>query len=252
MHLVENNSFAGIVRAYKISREYPRFEYLVGMRLELQYTPQTPTGAGDLTITGALATAGVADLGAVTAPTIYAVSDESGKNFTFYGTDYYDMAITSAALAGPTAGATVTSLTSFKTITRIAVSAATTGAVEAGVAGTGISRAIPMDIHQSAFNVALVLDVTGTIDCTVQHTHADPFSATFNNYTATWLNHDTMAAKTADDDDNYAFPVRAIRLKVNSSSSGTASLSIIQTGMGYRYWVLFPLAVPMSPLRLAT
>ena len=195
---------------------------------------QTPTGASNLTINGTLATAGVAALGAVSAPTVYGGSDEAGKTFTFTGTDYYGVSKTSAALTGPTAGATVVSEMSFKTITQVAVSAATTGAIEIGVNGTGISRAIPMDIHQSAFNVALVLDVTDTIDVTVQHTHADPFASDFNNYTALWLNHDTMAAKTADDDDNYAFPVRAIRLKANSSSSGTASLSILQTGMGYR------------------
>lgn len=197
---------------------------------------QTPSGAGNLTINGALASGGVATLGAVTAPTVYGASDESGKTFTFTGTDKDGRTLVSAATTGPTAGATVTCATSFKTITQVAVSAATTGAIEIGVAGTGISRAVPLDIHQSSFNVALDLDVTGTINATVQYTFDDPFGATYDPYlsTAQWIDHDTMVSLTADEQGNFTMPVRAIRLKVNSSSSGSANLNIIQTGMGYR------------------
>jgi len=192
---------------------------------------QTPSGAGNLIINGTLASGGVATLGEVTAPTVYAAGDESGKTFTFTGTDKYGNTITSAATTGPTAGATVTCATSFKTITQVAVSAATGGDVEVGVAGTGISRAVPMDIHQNGFSVGLGLDVTGTINATVQHTFDDPFSATFNPYTATWFDHSSIASKTADTDGNYAYPCRAIRLKVNSSSGGSAILTIIQSGI---------------------
>lgn len=194
---------------------------------------QTPSGAGNLTINGALASGGVATLGEMTAPTVYGGSDESGKTFTFTGTDRYGFPVTSAATTGPTAGATVTCATSFKTVTQVAVSAATTGAIEVGVTGTGISRAIPMDIHQNGFSVSLGVDITGTIDFTVQHTFDDPFAATYNPYasTAKWFDHSTIAADTADVDGNYAFPCRAIRLKVNSSSGGTAVLTIIQSGI---------------------
>ena len=156
------------------------------------------------------------------------------SDLTFTGTDYYGVSKTSAALTGPTAGATVVSEMSFKTITQVAVSAATTGAIEIGVDGTGISRCIPMDIHQSSFNASLAVDVTDTIDYTIQHTFDDPFGATYNPYasTAKWYNHDELAALTADQDGNYILPVRGIRAKVNSSSSGSLVLTIVQTGMG--------------------
>ena len=90
-------------------------------------TSQTPSGAGDLTITGALATGGVATL----APNgnwgrqvlITCAGADAGKNFTIYGTipgggDY----VYSEVVAGSNAS-TSTSVGPFLTVTRVAVSA---------------------------------------------------------------------------------------------------------------------------------
>ena len=190
---------------------------------------QTPSGASNLTINGVLASGGVATLGAVSAVTITGGSDESGKTFTVYGTDHYGLAI-SESITGPNA-TTVVSTKSYKTITQIAVSAATTGAITVGVNGTGISRAIPLDIHnQAGFFVNMGIDVTGTIDLTVQHTFDDPFTSTFNNYAATWLDHPDLIGVTADQDGFYEQPVRAVRVVVNSSASGSATLTLVQAG----------------------
>lgn len=190
---------------------------------------QQRVGAGALSIDGTLASGGVATLGAVSTVTLYSAGNLSAVTFTITGTDHYGLAI-SESRAGPNAG-TVTSSKSYKTVTAVSTSATIGTNVEIGVDGTGTSRAVPMDIHQAAFSVALGLDITGTIDVTVQHTFEDPFAASWDPYAATWFNHSSLAAKTSDTDGNYSFPCRAIRLKVNSSTSGSASLTIIQSGI---------------------
>lgn len=190
---------------------------------------QTPGGAGNLTLNGALVTAGVAILGAQTQVTITSAADISNRTFTLTGTDTRGFAV-SESLTGPNA-TTVTSTKSYKTVTQIAISGAAAGAVTVGVNGVGVSVPVAMDIHQNGFSAALGLDITGTINVTVQHTFEDPFSSTFNAYTATWLDHSSLASKTADTDGNYAFPCRAVRLKVNSSSSGSCVFTIIQSGI---------------------
>lgn len=85
------------------------------------------------------------------------------------------------------------------------------------------------DIIISPFAVALSLRVTGTANVTVQHTMDDVFAPGFDPAVATWHNHSTLAAVAANGDSNYAFPVRGIRLVVNSGV-GTASLVIVQAG----------------------
>src|SRR5690348_12330447 len=63
----------------------------------------------------------VATFGVPRPDAIYAVSHESGKTFTVYGTDRNGLSI-SETITGPGAGATVSSNRVFKTVTRIAVS----------------------------------------------------------------------------------------------------------------------------------
>ena len=94
---------------------------------------QTTGGAASLTLDGAGVTDGVATFGtnAVATVTIYAASSNTGVNFEITGTD-----ITGAAqvvtIAGPGAGATVTTTENFLTVTAVAVDAAITGNAEVG------------------------------------------------------------------------------------------------------------------------
>lgn len=93
--------------------------------------------------------------------------------------------------------------------------------------GAGSSVAAPMDHYQSPFNVGFSVVVSGTVNYTVQHTFDDIFNASI---TPTWFNHPTVAGLSVSADGNYAFPVRALRVTVNSGS-GTATLTMIQAGM---------------------
>ena len=91
----------------------------------------------------------------------------------------------------------------------------------------GSTPAVPMDQYISPFNVGFGVVVTGTVNYTVQHTFDDIFDG---DVTPTWFNHPVIASQTANQDGNYAFPVTAIRLTVNSGS-GTATITIVQAGM---------------------
>lgn len=92
--------------------------------------------------------------------------------------------------------------------------------------GTGSSAIIPMNLDSTPFNAGFGVVVSGTVTYTVQHT----FDPVWNGGITTWFDHPTVAAKTANQDGNYAFPVSAIRVTV-SAGAGTATLTVIQAGI---------------------
>lgn len=91
--------------------------------------------------------------------------------------------------------------------------------------GAGSSNPIVMDTNKNPFNVGFGVVKEGTVNYTVQHTFDDPFGTI-----STWFNHPTVAAQIANADGNYAFPVTAIRITMNSGD-GTATLKLIQAGI---------------------
>ena len=102
--------------------------------------------------------------------------------------------------------------------------------IELTQTGAGASAVSPMNLNTSPFNIGFAVIVTGTVNYTVQHTFDDVFSPLFNPSTATWFAHPTIAGLGANADGNYAFPVTAIRLLVNSGG-GTARLVLLQAGI---------------------
>lgn len=187
---------------------------------------QTPSGAGNLTLNGSLVTAGVAILttGSKARQVILTfAADETGHTFTVYGTNYMDQAI-SESIAGTTAGV-VTSTNVYKTVTRIAISAAATGAMTSGTNTVGRSSVVAPDTFQSPFTVGLGCEVTGTVNYTVQHTFDDVMNTAFESLV--WMSNSGLTAKTANADGNYAAPVRGISLLMNSGA-GTVVFKIVQ------------------------
>ncbi len=93
--------------------------------------------------------------------------------------------------------------------------------------GTGSSTFAVMDTYRSPFNVGIGVVVSGTVDYTIQHTFDD-----VNNpaVTPVWYSHPTLLAQAVNADGNYAFPVAAIKILVNSGT-GSATAKIIQAGM---------------------
>lgn len=93
--------------------------------------------------------------------------------------------------------------------------------------GTGSSSLAVLDHYLTPFNVAIGAVVSGTVNYTIQHTFDDVLDS---SVTPTWFNHPTMAALTANSDGNYAFPVRAVKILINSGT-GSVTAKVIQAGM---------------------
>ncbi len=176
---------------------------------------QAPIAAGNLTLTGT-------QPGGAQVISITSDDDDSGVDFTIYGTNANDNAI-SEVVTGPNT-ATVESTLYFKTVSRIAISDASTGNVSAGVVDEGAGPWIPMDYIQVPFNVGFGCVVTGTVDYTVQHAFDDPF---VDAPTFTAFDNAFVAGETTNEDGNYAFPVRVIRLKINSGD-GSVAFTVLQ------------------------
>jgi len=90
--------------------------------------------------------------------------------------------------------------------------------------GTGSTAWIPLDYKQSPFNIGFGVTVTGTVNYTVEHTFDDVYDSTV---TPVAFSHSTAASQSTNQDGNYAFPIRAVRVTVNSGT-GTAKLTLLQ------------------------
>jgi hypothetical protein len=189
---------------------------------------QKPGGAGALTINGAAATAGVATLDTQRIVGITSDANDSGNTLTITGTDGYGRTI-SETVTGPNT-TTVSSTLNYKTVTSITISGAAVGNFTIGTTGVGASEWHPVDYIGNPTNTSIACVVAGTVNYTVQHTHDDIFDpVTALNPTA--INHASLAAQTATGDGNYAFPIRAIRVVINSGTGSVAS-TILQALSG--------------------
>jgi len=163
--------------------------------------------AGDLTLDGVFVTAGVATLDVQRQVELESAGNISATNFTITGTDQQNRPI-SETIAGPNAGTVATEL-NFLTVTQIAADASFGTDVEVGTNGVGASQEIPLDQYISPFNVSLFVDITGTVDVTVEFTFDDIFDG-FGPFVYT--DHPDLTNITADADATFISPVSACRL----------------------------------------
>lgn len=196
-------------------------------------TTQTPSGAGNLTITGALASGGVATLSASgfeRQVLISCAGVDAGRTFTVYGTNG-NADVFSEAISGSNASTSV-STNYFQTVTRISVDAATAGAVIVGTNGVGASVPIVIDRYLTPTNISIQLDISNTIDVTVQYTIEDIMTTAATYGTVVWNSHSTLVSKTADSDGTFTSPVSAFRTKVNSfTATGACETTVMQAGI---------------------
>lgn len=104
--------------------------------------------------------------------------------------------------------------------------------IQVSAAATGATNWVPLNIHQTPFNVSFGVLTTGAFDATYRVEH------TFDNVLAdssagSVFTHADVSAASISRDGNYAFPVRAIRLNLVTIASGTGTLkfSVIQSGV---------------------
>lgn len=225
----------------------PRYltKALVGADADGISLTQTPSGAGNLLINGAFATAGVATLDTQRIVLFTFAADESARTFVVYGTDDNGRSI-QETVAG-TADTAETSQ-SFKTVTRISIDDGSAGAITVGTNGVGATpwQIINWDI--SPINLGIAVLVVGTVDYTWQYTFEDP-SGVFPNPRVvssgyvdteqpshqlvkfpTAFGLSALSSKSADTDASMTTPIVAWRLQINSGT-GSAQCCIIQAGI---------------------
>lgn len=199
-------------------------------------TNQTLLAAGNYVIDGTLATGGVAIFTTGRRVLMTPAADETGHNFTIYGT----LKGSGAAISEVLAGSNVAQYTTqdFGTVTRIAVDATPTGAVEFGTNGVGSTHWILTNYNISPYAVGFEVEVTGTVNYTVQSTGDNPLDQVQNNFPPNVVkipvpfDHPTVAAQTSSKDGNYAFPPGGgIRCTINS---GTGTIVFVVTQAGIR------------------
>ena len=149
-------------------------------------------------------------------------TDHSAKTAALVGTDANDRAQTET-MALPNNAATTTSTKYFKTLTSITPSA-TIGAdtMDIGWSDVCVTPMYPVNWRQGPpFSISVGIDITGTINYDMQHRFSNIWeSATVGQGDSGWFDHSSIAAKTADADGNYAYPVTALRILVNSLTAG--------------------------------
>lgn len=185
---------------------------------------QTPAAAANLTLNGTLVVGGVAVLDKPRRVLISSVSNESTKTFIIYGTNNGGNAV-SESVTGPNATGAL-SVLDYATVTRIAASAATSGAITAGTSNVASSAWVWLN-HHGLTQVSMQFNTSGTVNYTVQSTLDDIQAAP---QLAVWYNHPTVAAATSGTQDNYAYKPEAIKVTLNSGS-GSVTADIMQTGL---------------------
>jgi hypothetical protein len=128
---------------------------------------QSPGGAGNLTINGALATGGVAYLGQPTQVYITSAGNDSSRTFTVYGTSYSDGGTGIYAQVETVTGANasvVQTNSKFFTVTRVAISGASAAAVTVGRGSTKATLDNPRQIaiDSDGDDTLINFTVTGT------------------------------------------------------------------------------------------
>lgn len=153
-------------------------------------------------------------------------TDHSAKTAILTGTDAQDKAQTET-INLPNTSATVESTSYFKTLTSV-VPSATIGAdtMDIGWVDEVSSGLFPTNYKMNNVAPTVSVDVTGTIDFTVQETFVD----VMGGISPVWSNVTALATKTADTTAQVSLHATAIRVIINSYSSGAElTYQIIQS-----------------------
>ena len=161
---------------------------------------------------------------------------DNSETFVLTGTDADGFAQTET-IAGPAASVTTASTKYFKTLTSVVPSITwVTDTYDVGWTDDVVSKSIPLDYRKNPFQVGLGVDISGTISYTVQFCNdplrsVDPNVAEPAPSTLKWWNHEALTSLTADAFGNMVVPVTAVRLLLNSLTSGaTIALQVNQGG----------------------
>jgi hypothetical protein len=185
---------------------------------------QSRGSAGNLTLNGALVSGGVFTENGIFGRqlVITSVGNDSGITFTVTGT-CPDGVAQSEVITGPNATLTESSKY-FRTVTQIATSGATANNVTVGTVDEVATNTIPLN-SRSSDPATIAVDVTGTINYTVQETFHEVLTLSSPNQNATWYNVLDFTTATTDIVASLTRGATGVRLLVNSYTN-TAELQM--------------------------
>lgn len=165
--------------------------------------------------------------------TFTSAADDSDITYTITGTDW-NTNIISEVLTGSNGGV-VTTVLSYKTITSILLSGATSGALEVGSSAVADSPWVRFDDFAANSQVSIQCTVSGTVNYTVQQTMEDPNYVTNQLPTVTyqwtpasvaWLDHpdSALVAATATKQGNYGYAPIWAKVVLNSGTGSVTSV----------------------------
>lgn len=196
---------------------------------------QTPSGAGNLTINGVLASLGVATLVPAGRVAIKSLSDISNRTFVITGTDRYGYA-QSETITGPNNNTVYTSK-NFLTVTQISISGTAAGAVLVGTNGIASTQWYPGDYKTGKPPILTVALSTGAVlTYTVEFTTTNLNDQALNitdqitqaqNAVVFPSTDSAVVAASTNQATNFIEGVPGIRLTLNSYTSGTATMAIV-------------------------
>lgn len=221
----------------------PQVEVITGANAKARVSVNRFTSVTAVTASGASAgnvsigTFSVAVFTGATARqvTIVAAADESTKTFVVTGTNAAG-AVMSETVAGPNA-TTATTVSYFRTVTSVTISANATGALTVGMTNTAASPWVRFDDFAPS-NISIQCNVSGSATYTVQSTLDDP-NDPFNPVAAgsmTWVNiSDTnVVGATTSQQSNFLFAPRYARVLLTTTSTGSVSTTFLQSSNGPR------------------
>lgn len=197
---------------------------------------QTPSGAGNLTITGAFASGGVATLTPAGRVSITSGSNISNRTLTITGTDRNGYALVEA-ITGPN-NATVYTLGDFKTVTQIAISGAAAGALTAGTNGVASTPWYVGDYRTGKLvMIGIALSTGAVLTYTVEYTMTNLNDQTLTTAAAQIAQAQNAVVYTSNDTNVVAASTKQVtnfinappgtRVTLNSWTSGTLSATFI-------------------------
>lgn len=178
--------------------------------------------AGNVTV----GTNGVAVLDKARRVLITSAGNDSNKTFTVTGTDWNGNIVSETITGGNVAAVATTR--DFLTVTSIVPSAATAGAITVGTNGVASTRPIILDEYAVA-PTTLQINVTGTVNYTVQSTLDDPGVVAWSDIV--WVDSADAAVvgATANKMSSFAYVPKMTRVLLNSGS-GTVKYTVLQAG----------------------
>lgn len=192
---------------------------------------QTPAAGAAFTLNGSLASGGTAKIVPASQVSLTFAANETGHNFVIIGLDQGGNPV-SEVVAGTTAGTVVSALT-YGTVQSVVSASAASGNISTGNAQSGTGQWMRLD-EWALPNISIGIDVTGTVNYTVQHSFDDPNSPTSPVAIGAmhWMNCPDLIAVAATTDAYTFYPFTPIFLRLlMNSGSGTATMTAVQSSV---------------------